>query len=217
MASHDKKFDTVFNKMETIQANQRKNETETARCLKELAKLREDLVGQEDRSRRNNIRLGNLPPGVEGDDPLGYIQKMLPKWIPALSGRSPIEIDRAHRIYSTRSSKAPRVMIFRLLRYTDRQAILDGARKSRPTLQDGTPLWFSPDYSITTSQRRQAYNEVRAKLRKKGINTFLIYPAILKVNHNGQRWSFNTPDEAKETLTTLLEETSEDPVTADSQ
>lgn len=148
MDSHAKKFTTVFGKVDRIQANQIKNETDTAYCMKEIAKLLEELITKEDRSRRNSLQLINLPTGAEGDDPPGYIQKMLPTWILSLGGPcdSLVEIDRAHWIYSNNISK-PQTVIFHLLRYTDWQAMLDGARKAKPALPDGTPLWFYPDYS----------------------------------------------------------------------
>ncbi len=61
--------------------------------------LQEKLVRIEDKSRQSNIRLVGLKEGVEGDEPLGFIQNHLPKWIPSLTGKE-MEIERAHRIYS---------------------------------------------------------------------------------------------------------------------
>ncbi|RXN11391.1 LINE-1 type transposase domain-containing 1 [Labeo rohita] len=134
---------------------------------------------------------------MEGDDPVGFLQKMLPKWIPDLSARPcPIEIDRAHRVYSNSNSSKPRSMIFRLLRYPDRQAILQGAHKAKPTLPGGTTLEFCADYSPETAQRRKAFSAVRAKLHQKGAETFLIYPALLRVTYKGQKHSFESPEDA---------------------
>lgn len=48
MECHAKKFTTVFGKVDSIQANIRKNQAETAHCMKEIAKLRKDLIQQED-------------------------------------------------------------------------------------------------------------------------------------------------------------------------
>ncbi len=122
----------------------------------------------EDRSWRNNVRLVNLPTGMEGDDPIGFLQKMLPKWIPELSERPcPIEIDRAHRVYSNSNSPKPRSMIFRLLRYPDRQAILQGARKAKPTLPGGTSLEFYADYSPETAQKRKAFQPLEQSSTRK--------------------------------------------------
>lgn len=202
--THAKKFNTVFNKIDSIQTNLHKNEKDTKTCLTEMTQLRKKLNDLEDRSRRNNVRLVNLPTGAEGDDPRGYLQKMLPKWIPTLGstqgGR--VEIDRAHRIFSNNSNNTsrPRTMIFRLLRYTDRQAVLEGARKANPTLPDGTRLQFFADYSSGTTQERQEYKNIRAKLRQRGIDSFLLYPVILRVNIKGRRMSFNSAAEATEAL-----------------
>uniref|UniRef100_A0AAV2J6M5 Uncharacterized protein n=1 Tax=Knipowitschia caucasica TaxID=637954 RepID=A0AAV2J6M5_KNICA len=165
MDTHAKKFTTVFNKVDSIQANLRKNETDTARCWEEIKKLRENLTEQEDRARRNNVRLVNLPTGAEGEDPRGYIQKMLPTWIPSLRG-SQVEIDRAHRIYSNSTTKT-QTMIFRLLRYTDRQAILEGARKAKPSLPAGTPLWFYADYSTARDKAGRCRLKRPGKPRKR--------------------------------------------------
>ncbi|KAJ8386803.1 hypothetical protein AAFF_G00165980 [Aldrovandia affinis] len=209
--THAKKFDTVFNKIDSMQVDLRKNEKETSSCFAEVTKLRKKLNDLEDRSRSNNVRLVNLPAGIEGDDPSGYLQKMLPEWIPTLkrSHSTPLEIDRAHRIYSNNTSR-PRTMIFKLLRYTDRQAILAGVRKARPALSDGTQLLFFADYSPGTTQERQGYREIRVKLRRKGIDSFLIYPAILRVNYKGTRMSFNSAEEAKDALKSSVLEGMED-------
>ncbi len=91
-------------------------------------------------------------------------------------------------------------MIFRLLRYTDRQAVLEGVRKAKPTLLDGTLLQFFADYSPGTTQERQEYKDIRTKLRQRGIDSFLLYPAILRVNFKGRRMSFNSAAEAIEAL-----------------
>ncbi|GAA6081151.1 uncharacterized protein LOC107698895 [Tachysurus ichikawai] len=83
---------------------------------------------------------------------------MLPKWIPDLSARPcQIEIDRAHRVYSISKSSRPR-SIFRLFRYPDRQAILQGACKAKPTLPGGARLEFYADYSHETAQKRKAFS-----------------------------------------------------------
>ena len=196
---HAKKFSTVFNQIDSIQVSLRKTEKETSFCVAEVTKLQKKFDELEDRSRMNNVRLVGLPVGNERDDPRGYLQKMLPIWIPQLDRSVPLEIDRAHRIYSNNTAR-PRTMIFRLLRYTDRQAILEGARKAKPTLPDGTKLQFFADFGPGTMQERQKYKEIRAKLWQKRIDAYLIYPAILKVTYKGVKMSFNSAEEAKEAL-----------------
>ncbi|XP_042566255.1 uncharacterized protein LOC122133667 [Clupea harengus] len=196
--THAKNAERMSARVDTMQGVVRQNKKDINRCLTELDTLRNKVTEMEDRSRRNNIRLINLPTGAEGDDPVGYLRAMLPQWIPTLSNSSmPIEIDRAHRTFSAYTSK-PRTMNFRVLRYQDRQAILQGARRAKPKLQNGTPLEFYADYSTKTTQTRNKLKSIRSKLRQRGIKSFLIYPAILKVIYKGEKLSFESPEDAEQ-------------------
>ncbi len=204
MDSLSKNLATITTNVDNLQGSLRKTKKDTNLCLSQIEQMQRKCNDLEDRSRRNNVRLVNLPTGMEGDDPIGFLQKMLPKWIPELSARPcPIEIDRAHRVYSNSNSPKPRSMIFRLLRYPDRQAILQGARKAKPTLPGGTSLEFYADYSPETAQKRKAFSAVRAKLHQKGAETFLIYPALLRVTYKGQKHSFESPEDADKYITGL--------------
>ncbi|KAJ8405418.1 hypothetical protein AAFF_G00318910 [Aldrovandia affinis] len=98
--THAKKFDTVFNKIDSMQVDLRKSEKETSSCFS-----------------GGHIGLLN-------------------------------------------NTSRPRTMIFKLLRYTDRQAILAGARKARP-LSLAAQLLFFADYSPGATQERQGYRDSR--------------------------------------------------------
>lgn len=93
---------------------------------------------------------------------------------------------------------------------SDRQAILEGAWKTKPSLPDGTQLLFFGDYSAGTMRERQEYKEIRATLPQKGIDSFLVYPAIPKVNYKGKRLSFDSASEAKEALETMWNDKEEE-------
>lgn len=148
----------------------------------------------EDQDGRNNVQIVGLSPNCEGGDTLCFLQEMLPKWIPSLSNR-PIEIERAHRIYGQqRSTETGRTIIFKELRYQDRLAILDGARvvsKRGPILDGENRLNFF-------AEKRRSFAEIRRELRAVGIQSFLIYPAILHIMYNGEKLSFSSPQEAEE-------------------
>lgn len=92
-----------------------------------------------------------------------FLKANLPKWIPSIANRE-IKIERAHRIYSDKQSKPPRTVIFKLLDYTDRQAILNGARAAYPVKFNNEPLHFFTDYSADTTKKRKAFTEVRKKM-----------------------------------------------------
>ena len=198
---HAKRFDAVSTRIDGMEANVRTNKTNNEACLAEMIKMQKKLNELEDRSRLNNVRLVGLPLGVEANDPRGYLQKMLPKWIPTLKSlrNAVVTVDKAHRIFSNKASGS-RTMIFRLLHFPDRQAILEGARTHKPVLPDGSKLLFFADYSPGTTKERRAFSEIRSKLWQKEIESFLIYPAILKVNYRGKKMTFNSVEEAKQAL-----------------
>lgn len=122
-------------------------------CTSDISKLQAKLPELEDQERCNNARIVGLAMNHEEGDTIRFLQEMLPKWIPLLANR-PIEIERAHRIYGQqRSPETGCTMIFKVLRYQDHQAILEGAReasKRGPILYGENRLKFFADY---TSQR----------------------------------------------------------------
>ncbi|MGH0124900.1 UNVERIFIED_CONTAM: hypothetical protein FKN15_065470 [Acipenser sinensis] len=156
-----------------------------------------DLVA--DRGGRN-IRIVNLEEGVEKDDPIGFVKRSIPVWFLGLAQRE-FEVERAHRIYGGNKAGGrdrPRIFIFKLLRYTDRQVILQENRKAGPVCStSGSILSFFPDFSPMTANMRNAFSVVRKSLRAAGVPNFLLYPAVLKVFHNGSQHLLQSPQEAE--------------------
>lgn len=168
---------------------------------RQIASLSARLTEMEDRNRRSNLRLVGLPESEEGSDPIGFLKKFLPLWIPSLAGRE-IKIERAHRLYNRRETEASRsrTFIFKLLDYGDRQAILKGAREAYPVKHKERILSFYPDFSNETARKRMEFNQVRKKMIALGLRPFLVYPAELKLIHQGQPLIFKTPQEAEKFL-----------------
>ncbi len=162
----------------------------------------------EDRCRRNNVRLVGLPVGAEGSDVAGFLRVNLSKWIPSLRDRD-IEIDRAHRVYNGgRGSDWPRTLIFRVLRWHDRSDILKGARQAYPVkcAQKNVTLLFFPDFSPATAIMRKAFGPVLKKMTALGLQPFLIYPAVIKLQHKGEQKSFNSPQKAEDFISSLSQQ-----------
>lgn len=125
---------TVSKRTDIIQAAQRQDRDRIARNEKEFTNLTKFLAEIEDRNRRSNLRLVNLPESAEGGNAIAFLQTNLPKWFPSLADRGPIEIERAHRIYGPKTQNGsgqgkPRTFIFKLLSYMDRRAILQAYRE----------------------------------------------------------------------------------------
>ncbi len=194
-----KSVSLLQSRYDTIQAAVRKDRDQISRLESKFDDITLKIADMEDRSRRSNVRLVGLREGVEGDDCIAFLKANLPKWIPSIATRE-IKIERAHRIYSDKQSKRPRTVIFKLLDYTDRQAILKGARAVYPVKFGSETLHFFPDYSADTTKKRKAFTEVRKKMDTLGIQSFLLFPATLKVIHSGRQNLFRSPLEAEQYL-----------------
>lgn len=192
-------------RVDSVQAAAREDRRTVTNLRKQLEQLTDKFTDIEDRSRRNNVRLVGLPEGAEGSDAVGFLRANLSKWIPALKGRD-IEIDRAHRIYDGRkNSDRPRTLIFRTLRWQDRSAILRGARQSYPVkyTQDKVTLLFFPDFSLITTAKRKSFSPILKKMTALGLQPFLVYPAAIKLRHNGEQMMFDSPQKAEDFITSL--------------
>ena len=179
-----------------VQTEARECKQKVNQCTSQLAQLELKMADIEDRARRKNIRLVGLKEGVEGSDPMDFLQKMLPQWISSITNKS-IEIERAHRLYNKNGTGKTRTMIFNVLRYQDRQRILQEARAAGHIVHAESTLRFFADYSMLTSQRHKTFTEVRNNLRLKDIQSFLVYPASLRVTYEGEQRSFSTEQEAE--------------------
>uniref|UniRef100_A0A8B9HH37 L1 transposable element RRM domain-containing protein n=1 Tax=Astyanax mexicanus TaxID=7994 RepID=A0A8B9HH37_ASTMX len=185
-------------KMDKVVAEQHEQKKILNSHTAQLEATEAKLAELEDRSRRSNVRLVGLLEGSEGDDPVGYIQKAIKSWFPSLAHKE-MEIERAHRIYrkSKDGRNTPRVFIFKFLRYQDRQSLLKASRLHDPVVCSGSRLRFFVDYNAATARKREAFLPVQRALKAAGVENFLIYPAILKVNTAGTAHTFSTPQEAK--------------------
>ncbi|KAL2091647.1 hypothetical protein ACEWY4_013910 [Coilia grayii] len=192
-------------RVDSVQAAAREDRRTVIELKKQLDQLTTKLTALEDRGRRNNVRIVGLPESSEGSDTVGYLKANLPKWIPSLKGRD-IDIERAHRVYDGRDANAnkPRTLIFRLLRWQDRSAILAGARKVYPVkFTNGATLLFFPDFSPVTTAKRKSFSPVMKKATAMGLEPFLIYPALMKMDHGGKKMTFDCPQAAEDFVNSL--------------
>lgn len=192
--------------MDSIQAAAREDRRSATELRTQLEQLTTKLTDLEDRGRKNNVRLVGLPETVEGADAISYLKDNLPEWIPSLVGRD-IDIERAYHVYGGEvNSKKPRTLIFRLLCWQDRSAILNGARQVYPVkytpngaslAPTASTLLFFPDYSPAMTARRKSFSSVMKKAKDMNLEPFLIYPARVKLQYKGEKKMFNSPKAPK--------------------
>lgn len=198
----EKSVERLQSKCDLTQAAARNDRAQLTAMQLKIDSLSSKITDIEDRNRRSNVRLVGLKESEEGDNCIAFLKANLPRWIPSLAGRD-IKIERAHRIYSGKNNNRPRTVIFKLLDYTDRQALLKGARAAPPVQHGGASLLFFPDYSPDTTRKRKEFADVRKKMDNLGIQSFLLFPATLKITHGGRQILLHSPDEAEKFLLSI--------------
>uniref|UniRef100_A0A8C7ZRN8 LINE-1 type transposase domain-containing protein 1 n=1 Tax=Oryzias sinensis TaxID=183150 RepID=A0A8C7ZRN8_9TELE len=179
----------------SLHEQMRTAEATTARHDETLKQLQDKMTSMEDRMRRDNLRIVNVKEGEEQGNVLAYLKRNIPKWFPEMAGNPP-ELMRAHRSGPPRkTSERPRTIILKCLRFTDRDRILQSARKTE-VRSEGNIIRFTPDYSDATAQRRRLCYPVMAQARSLGFHAFLLYPAVIKLTRGSIQHVFEEVKDA---------------------
>ncbi|KAJ7997131.1 hypothetical protein DPEC_G00225780 [Dallia pectoralis] len=178
------------------------------KALSELHAVNATLVDRiddlENRSRRANLCIINVPEGSEpNDDMLTFISMLLKDMMGNQVFATPPELDRAHRALKQKPKDGwpPRAIIVAFHKYQNREKALRWARQNEMRYK-GHALRLYPDLSANLSKKRAAYKNIKSALYQKGIQFRLLYPARLRVSYGGDTLLFETPPEA-ETFYTL--------------
>lgn len=152
----------------------------------------------ENRLRRNNVRVLGLPEGSEGERPAEFAEAFF-KDILELTPVSPTYVvERAHRVPTGRRPPGapPRPFLVRFLNYRDRDRILSEARKHPHLKYENADVHFYPDFSADLQKKRKTFQDIRRRLREKGLPYSMLYPSRLRVVHAGTAKFFDSPEEA---------------------
>jgi len=157
---------------------------EEIKSLKEqLGHTNNKLDDLENRNRRCNLVIFNIPEGAEGSSCFQYVADLIKK-----SGArvDPLHIQRMHRTGKIQSNASqpqkPRPVHIGFAFYQDKEL----CRKSlsqyfKQEKIDNAKLFVANDFSARVQQlRREKLPELR-KLKAEGKNAFLVYPAVIKV------------------------------------
>lgn len=153
----------------------------------------------ENRSRRNNIHIVGLLEGVEGHNPMAFIEDMLRALLPAAQ-LSP------HFMVPPRpgpDGAPPRTFILLLMNFRDRDELLRAARQAGNLPYHNVKLMLFPDYTVETQRQRRSFDGVKAALWAKGISYSILFPAKLRVFDSETVWIFTSPKDACAWLETL--------------
>uniref|UniRef100_H3BE48 L1 transposable element RRM domain-containing protein n=1 Tax=Latimeria chalumnae TaxID=7897 RepID=H3BE48_LATCH len=173
--------------------------------LLEVHRLRERCDDLENRARRSNLRIVGLPEGIEGRDPVSFVEKLLVEVLGEETFLGRVEIERAHRVLRPRPKEGerPRIIIFKLLRFPDKIHILRRARELGQLTFKNQKIFFFPDVSADLQARRQEFTEARRLCHSLHLPFSLLHPARLRVSlRDGPRF-FVDLEEATEFLKRL--------------
>lgn len=182
----------------------------TVKKLKEKCDTLESRVEeQENRGRRNNLRIIGIPEKAEGQDMCAFLEGWLPKALGTDIFPSPPVIERAHRIgrlIPGQDSK-PRAVIMRLLNYREKEKVMRAARRRGDVKFENHIVRFYPDYSAETHRQQRLFDAVKRQLQSMGLRYGMFYPAILVVTYNGQQHSFTSAPDAEKFVQSIKRDT----------
>uniref|UniRef100_H3AD16 L1 transposable element RRM domain-containing protein n=1 Tax=Latimeria chalumnae TaxID=7897 RepID=H3AD16_LATCH len=164
-----------------------------------IAILVQRLDDQENRARRNNLRILGFPEQIEKGKPIQFLQEVLPKLLGLADG---MQLERAHRSLVPRPAigQHPRPFIVKFLRFPLKEMVIRRVRERGALVWEGNKILVFPDLSRELQEKRKKFMEVKKQLRDRGVKYGLFYPAILKICMGGKDYSFNTPNEAQDFL-----------------
>jgi len=169
------------------------------KMIKVMCHQENKLLDYEGRSRRENLKIYNVPEETEGPSMVEFVEKLLRDTleIPPIEA---LDIERAHRALAprptgTREDK-PRSIIVKFLRYRIKEDILHKAWGKKKVFLNGRQIYFDQDYPPAVLQRRKEYTETKRVLKQRNIRFQTLYPAKLRVFYEDGTRLYQTAEEA---------------------
>lgn len=92
----------------------------------------------------------------------------------------------------------------KFLNFKDKERVLKAARIKGNVLYNNEQVRFHPDLSAGVHKMQRDYDDVRKKLRDKGIHKHrIIFPARLLLTHGERSYTFQTPAEVDQFVQSL--------------
>ncbi len=146
----------------------------------------------ENRSRRANLRLLNVPEDSEKGQPVvQFVSEMLMEVMGKDVFDKPPELERAHRTLGQkpRDGQPPCPFVVCFHRFQEKEKALRWARTHDIEFK-GVKLRMYPHMSATLAKQRASFKNIKQLLYEKGIWFQLLYPARLRVQLENQTYNF---------------------------
>lgn len=186
-------------RIENVEDRVQNVEQVLSKMIKVMTQQENKLLDQEGRSRRENLRIYNVPEGAEGPSMVEFVQKLLRETL-EVPPTTELGIERAHRALAPRPSgdreDKPRSIIIRFLRYTTKEEVLRKAWGKKKVFLNGRPIYFDQDYPAAILQKRKDYSEAKRVLKQRNIRFQTPFPAKLRVFYEDETRLYQTAMEA---------------------
>ncbi|KAJ7985105.1 hypothetical protein DPEC_G00348620 [Dallia pectoralis] len=177
--------------------------------VKDNSRLRDKLDDLEFRSRRNNVRILNVPEKMELDGALTFVSSLLLEVLgPSGVLSSAPKLDRAHRLGrlpDDPTNAKPRPLICCLHDFQDRERILRRCDKAQLFFRGGK-IFIFPDMISSVSEKRATFLGIKRQLYDRKVRFSLRHPARLHVEHSGERLVFDSAGEAQKWYDSTFQE-----------
>lgn len=177
------------------------------RVLRYLLRRETLLISQcddlQNRLRRNNLRIYQVPEDSEKEDVTGFVRELIKSSLGLT--QIDIRIERAHRALGRKplNTEPSRSIIVRFLDYAVKEAILRKAWAKKQVTFHGKVIYFDQDYSPDIQRKRTRIRGVIKQLKEKGIRARCRFPAQLRIDLESGPKTFPTLVEAVPTLLEL--------------
>ncbi|KAL0152785.1 hypothetical protein M9458_052510 [Cirrhinus mrigala] len=202
----EKRMDEAETRISNTEDSRDNCEAQISAMQKIVDMLQLKVDDLENRGRRKNLKIVNLPEKAEGSTSLAdFLQITIPTLVGLPADFPPLEIERAHRalVPSPVATKPPRSILVRFLRYSQKEAVLRAALKKRDILYNESRLRFYSDLSAEVLRKRREFDSVGKSMARRNMYRGFAYPARLRCLHNGQIRLFDTPESAAAFLESL--------------
>lgn len=163
------------------------------------SKLESQIIDQEGRSRRNNIRIYGVIENEERSSPtmIDFVENLFREKLqlpPTLN----LHIERAHRALTAAppDGAPPRSIVARFLSYKTKEEVLKKAWQRKGFQWKGKQINLDHDYAPGILKQRQAYTEAKRILKQRGIRFQTPFPAKLRVFYQDGTTLYNTAEDA---------------------
>ncbi|MEE6476691.1 hypothetical protein FKM82_011180 [Ascaphus truei] len=182
--------------VEVVTERQVETDGEISQINAQIARLQDAQEEAENRSRRNHLRIRNIPESVPNEEIKPYLNRLFQSILPE-AANAKLELDRAHRIYRPKEfeNRGTRDIITRLHYYTTKEEIFNKVRNLDKIPFEDAELQIFSDLAQTTIAKRRELTEITSYLRSKDVRYRWGFPFRLQASHKGKQATLRTPEE----------------------